>query len=332
VRGVIGPAGPAPTDQTATDKSPLVSLGKIGGAHVELIERFVDERQSNEPSGDHQRAPGGARTHNLQLRRLSLYPIELRVRQLARFAHSEVRIKRSELDFGRFRGWIGAVRTFLLLLAMVVGARAQDEVALSSAFGAGEGVNGEVLAVVVQDDGRIVIGGRFSAVNGIVRNNIARLNADGTLDRSFAEQDGVNGQVNALVIQPGGDIVVGGAFTQAGRREIENLARFHASGEVDEAFGGKTDPGANGGVFALAVQPDGKIVVGGNFNTVSGQPRRGIARLNADGTLDATTTAENALSGTVRAIAVGSDASLVAGGQFTLADRNARNVLRIPAR
>jgi uncharacterized delta-60 repeat protein len=224
------------------------------------------------------------------------------------------------------------VRTFLLLLAMVVGARAQDEVALSSAFGAGEGVNGEVLAVVVQDDGRIVIGGRFSAVNGIVRNNIARLNADGTLDHSFAEQDGVNGQVNALVIQPGGAIVVGGAFTQAGRRGIENLARFHASGEVDEAFGGKTDPGANGGVFALALQPDGKIVVGGNFSTVSGQPRRGIARLNADGTLDATTTAENALSGTVRAIAVGSDASLVAGGQFTLADRNARNVLRIPAR
>jgi uncharacterized delta-60 repeat protein len=215
---------------------------------------------------------------------------------------------------------------------MVVGAWAQDEVALSSAFGAGEGVNGEVLAVAVQTDGRIVIGGRFSTVNGIVRNNIARLNADGTLDRSFAEQEGVNGQVNALVIQPSGDIVVGGTFTQAGRREIENLARFHASGEVDEAFGGKTDPGTNGGVFALAVQPDGKIVVGGNFSAVSGQPRRGIARLNADGTLDAPLTADDVLSGTVRTIAIGSDASLVAGGEFTLADRNARNVLMVPAR
>ncbi len=225
------------------------------------------------------------------------------------------------------------MKTFLLMLAMAVGVvHAQDEVALSSAFGAGEGVNGEVLAVVIQADGKIVIGGRFSAVNGIVRNNIARLNDDGTLDRSYAEQNGVNGQVNALAIQPSGDIVVGGTFTQAGRREIENLARFHASGEVDEAFGGKTDPGINGSVFALAVQPDGKIIVGGNFSAVSGQPRRGIAQLNADGTLDAPTTAENALSGTVRAIAVGSGASVVAGGGFTLADQNARNVLRIPAR
>ena len=58
---------------------------------------------------------------------------------------------------------------------------AQNEVALSSAFGSGEGVNGEVLAAVVQVDGKIVIGGRFTAVNGIVRNNIARLNPDGTL-------------------------------------------------------------------------------------------------------------------------------------------------------
>ena len=68
------------------------------------------------------------------------------------------------------------MKTFLLMLAMAVGVvHAQDEVALSSAFGAGEGVNGEVLAVVIQADGKIVIGGRFSAVNGIVRNSAGSL-------------------------------------------------------------------------------------------------------------------------------------------------------------
>jgi uncharacterized delta-60 repeat protein len=184
----------------------------------------------------------------------------------------------------------------------------------------------------VQTDGKIVIGGRFSAVNGIARNNIARLNPDGTLDRSFAEPEGVNGQVNALVVQSNGEIIVGGAVTQAGDRVIENLARYKASGAIDETFGGRMGPGTNGEVFALAVQSDGKIVVGGNFSAVSGQPRHGIARLNVDGTLDSPLMAENALSGAVRAVAIGSDASLVAGGHFTLLDQNTRNVLQIPAR
>jgi hypothetical protein len=118
------------------------------------------------------------------------------------------------------------VKRFLLVLAFSVGAAcAQDEVALSSVFGAGEGVNGEVLATVIQPDGKIVIGGRFSAVNGIARNNIARLNSDGTLDRTFADQlaQGVNGQVNALAIQPEGGIIVGGTFTQAGQVETLKL-------------------------------------------------------------------------------------------------------------
>lgn len=227
------------------------------------------------------------------------------------------------------------MKTFLLVLAVAVSAmHAQDEVALSSAFGAGEGVNGEVLAVAIQSDGKIIIGGRFSAVNGIARNNLARLNTDGTLDRTFAEPQGVNGQVSALAIQPNGGIIVGGTFTQAGQTEALNLARYRSNGEVDQTFGGEGegDPGANGSVYALAALPDGKIVVGGNFSEVFGEQRRSIARLNADGTPDSPVTAENALSGAVRAAAVGSDASFVAGGQFTFMNQNARNVLRVPAR
>jgi uncharacterized delta-60 repeat protein len=169
-------------------------------------------------------------------------------------------------------------------------------------------------------------------VNGIVRSNLARLNTDGTLDRTFAELQGVNGQVSAVAVQPSGGIIVGGTFTQAGQTEALNLARYTSSGEVDGTFGGDGDPGANGSVYALAVQPDGKIVVGGNFSEVFGQPRRSIALLNADGTPDSPIAAENALSGAVRAAAAGSDASFVAGGQFTFPNQNARNVLRVPAR
>jgi uncharacterized delta-60 repeat protein len=231
-----------------------------------------------------------------------------------------------------FADGFGAVRTFLVVLAMVIEAvHAQNEVALSSAFGSGEGVNGEVFAAVVQVDGKIVIGGRFSAVNGIVRNSIARLNPDGTLDRSFAEQEGLNGQVNALAIQPTGQILAGGTFSQAGQREILNLVRYDADGQVDAAFGGGASPGTNGSVFALAVQPDGKILVGGNFNAIFGVPRHGIARLNADGTLDEPITTGQSLSGAVRTITIAPDGVFL-GGDFTLVNRSARNVLMLPPR
>ena len=219
-----------------------------------------------------------------------------------------------------------------MVLAMVIEAvHAQNEVALSSAFGSGEGVNGEVLAAVVQVDGKIVIGGRFTAVNGIVRNNIARLNPDGTLDRSFAEQEGVNGQVNALAIQPTGQILAGGTFSQAGQREILNLVRYDANGQVDASFGGGPSPGINGSVFALAVQPDGKILVGGNFNAIFGVSRHGIARLKVDGALDEPITTGQTLSGAVRTIKIAPD-GLFLGGGFTLVNRSARNVLMLPPR
>jgi uncharacterized delta-60 repeat protein len=222
-------------------------------------------------------------------------------------------------------------RFFLILVLWVCPARAQDEISLSSAFGAGEGINGEVFALAIQGDGNIVVGGRFSTVNGIVRNNIARLNADGTLDRTFAEgsSQGVNGEVSALVIQPEGGIIVGGTFSQAGQFETSNLARFHPDGRVDQTFGGEnaTEPGANGSVYALTVQADGKIVVGGNFNTIFGQQRRGIARLNPDGTLDPSMTAQDALTGTVKALACGAG-MVVAGGQFSFPSQDARNLLK----
>lgn len=281
-------------------------------------------------------APGGGRTHNLRLRRPSLYPIELRVRVEGKMAHSGAGGKR-ELAFRFVRGWSSeTMKRFLLSLVVVASpVFAQSDVPSASAFGTGEGVNGEVNAVAIQQDGKVVIGGRFTSVNSVPRNNIARLNADGTLDRTFADkyEDGVNGTVYAIAIQPQGGIVVGGLFTQAGRVEVMNLARYNTDGSMDKNFGGMTEgeKGTNGSVMALAVQADGRVVVGGNFNVAFGQPRRSVARLNVDGTLDGPLVTQNDVNGAVKALAGGADDSVVAGGSFTIVGQDARNLLKIPA-
>lgn len=228
------------------------------------------------------------------------------------------------------------MRRFLLLFPVLLGlVQAQDEVSQASAFAAGEGANGEVKAVAVQADGKIVIGGKFTAVNGVPRYSLARLNADGTLDQDFANTQaaGVNGEVNALVIQADGGIIVGGLFTIAGEYETMNLARYKPDGTVDQSFGGDNrQPGTNGVVLALALQADGKIVVGGNFSTAFGLPRQSLARLNADGTLDDSITPKTTqLDGPIRALAAVPDGGAVAGGNFSLPTQNGQNLLRVSA-
>ena len=104
----------------------------------------------------------------------------------------------------------------------------------------------------------------------------------------------VTGMVNVLVVQPNGQILVGGLFSQLQPNSTTNpvaranLARVNLDGTLDTTF----DPEPNGQVLAMAVQPDGKILIGGAFTSV--QPngaakattRNHIARLNSDGSLD----------------------------------------------
>ena len=98
---------------------------------------------------------------------------------------------------------------------------------------------------------------------------------------------GANQAVNAIAVQPDGKIVVGGNFTGlgggTGATPRNRIGRLNANGAVDGV-----DPGTNGPVLAVAVQPDGKILTGGNFTSVGGgtgltTPRSRIARFNANG-------------------------------------------------
>ena len=220
---------------------------------------------------------------------------------------------------------------FTVSLCLLVGScllRAQD----SPAFGKGEGVNGNVLALAVQPDGKVVIGGAFTAVNGVPRQNLARLNPDGSLDAGFIAQagEGPNGPVAALLLFPDGSVLAGGNFTTAGNLVRGDLVKFRADGTADAQFGGMEGGVAtNGSVAALALQPDGSIIVGGNFTTFYGQPRRGIARLNADGTVAKAGRESQTLNGSVAALGLDLQGNVFAGGHFSEPAQSARGVLRL---
>jgi uncharacterized delta-60 repeat protein len=168
-------------------------------------------------------------------------------------------------------------------------ARLNEDGSLDRGFLAGlEGANGAVQAVALQSDGKVLIGGWFGAVNGEPRGQVARLNADGTLDRGFLEGlAGTNGAVQAIAVQPDGKVLIGGAFTRVNGEPRGFVARLNVDGSLDRGFlAGLV--GTDGEVDAIAVQPDGRVLIGGQFGSVNGVARGRLARLRPDGALDAT--------------------------------------------
>jgi uncharacterized delta-60 repeat protein len=177
-------------------------------------------------------------------------------------------------------------------------ARLNADGSVDTTFDPGSGVEhhlqrGDVRALAVQPDGKILLAGLLDTVNGIGRTNLARLNTDGSLDRSFdagSWASGLDQYFLVLVLQADGKILVAGDNNSVAGGNPK-FGRLHADGSVDAAFDpvlrycGTDSPGF---VRAVAVQPDGRIVIGGNFTCVNGTSRTNLARLNPDGSLDDT--------------------------------------------
>ena len=181
----------------------------------------------------------------------------------------------------------------------------------------GTGADSSIRKIAVQADNRILVVGSFANVNSTTRNSIARLNTDGSLDNSFlASGTGANGPLFTLAVQSDGKILIGGDFTSFNGTSRNRFARLNSDGTLDTSFL-STGNGANDQVFAMALQSDGKVLIGGLFTAVNNAPRNRLARLNADGTLDTAFLAIAAgANNSVRAIAVQSDGSIVFGGDF----------------
>jgi len=178
---------------------------------------------------------------------------------------------------------------------------------------------GEVDGITLQADGKIVLGGIFTQIDGHPCTNLARLNWDGSVDTNFTASAGDD--VTALAVQPDGRILVGGVFTNLNGAYRSALGRLNPDGTLDAAFDPQVADGQLiTGVYALALQPDGKILAGGDFQHLGGRSQLFFGRINVDGSVD--TNFNPSLSGFVYAIGLQSDGKILAEGTAALVRLN----------
>ena len=192
----------------------------------------------------------------------------------------------------------------------------------------GAGAWGPIYSVVMQPDGKFIIGWAFQLYNGVSRGYIARLNSDGSLDTSFTPSPGANGFVYNSTVQADGKIIVVGNFDEYNGVTKNYIVRVHADGSIDTSFNSGA-VAANGFVSVAVVQPDGKIVIGGRFSTYNGTSRGRIARLNSDGSLDTSFDPGSGAVGTaapfIDQMELLADGKIVIGGDFTTYNGTSRN-------
>jgi len=208
---------------------------------------------------------------------------------------------------------------------------------VDQSFDPGDGFDDEVLALLVQPDGKIVVGGKFKKYNNKWRMGIARLNPDGSLDDSFQVGRGVhsdqNGWVHSLAIQNQASlsgskgakeeykIIVAGCFTRYNFVPAYSLARIHLNGKLDMSF--DTSKGVQGIVHGVCTDGNGDIVIGGFFDKYDGVPRNNVARVRGEsGRNDSSFDPGDGANEPVHTVNVYEGGKLFIGGSFDQFDGN----------
>ena len=250
--------------------------------------------------------------------------------------------------------------------------RLNSDGTIDNSFDVGTGANNGIQSMLLQPDGKVILGGPFTQFNSVNLNHLVRLNTDGTIDNSFSIGSGTNnttitgifplqnntflitgnfttynGNTSArmLVVDQNGTFDSGFLNTQLYRENsmdkidyvseqpngnllvsfstlvISNyinkrtFERYYPNWNVDASF--NKNRGVSTWVSKSVVQPDGKILIGGAFKYYNGHIARGIARLNVDGSFDTTFNTGMGANEVVKTIALQSDGKILIGGNFT---------------
>jgi uncharacterized delta-60 repeat protein len=164
-------------------------------------------------------------------------------------------------------------------------ARLNADGTTDNSFNAGTGFDVAPKGITVQSDGKILAFGDFTNYNGTARVKLIRINSDGSLDTTFNPV--LDGQVYAVSPLSNGKILIGGNFSAFNGIARPRLARLNADGTLDSTFNASINSDVSSTVEVILAQTDGKFLISGWFNSVGGISRNRFARINADGSLDA---------------------------------------------
>ena len=181
-------------------------------------------------------------------------------------------------------------RRFLAVLSIIfilTGGIMAAKVAIDDSFNP-QIIGGNVSKVHVQPDGKLIISGNFTQINGTARGGIARLNADGSTDSTFGRVTiSSSGVIADSALASDGKIYIAGIFTTVNGVPAKVIARLNADGSLDNSFTADSRFAAADETVAVGIRSDGKVVVSGYFNGIgnSGLNTR-VLQLNNNGTVD----------------------------------------------
>ena len=172
--------------------------------------------------------------------------------------------------------------------------------------------------IAIQNDGKILVG--MSSSNFIVR-----LNSDGSIDNSFIFTGTLlthrsTRYVNTIAIQNDGKILVGGSFEWYNGTPTKHVLRLNSDGTLDTGFDTRNWFNSISWpvIYNIKIQNDGKVLVGGSFQTYSWAASKNFARLNSDGTLDTGLNVWWWFLGYVRTVQIQNDGKILVGGDFPI--------------
>jgi uncharacterized delta-60 repeat protein len=208
---------------------------------------------------------------------------------------------------GYFTSYSGVSRNYII--------RLNSDGSVDTSFVIGTGFNNIVNIVTLQSDGKLLVGGNFTSYSGVSSNRIIRLNTDGSIDTSFIGIGFNSGSVLTIKQQSDGKILVGGLFTTYSGVSRNNIIRLNTDGSVDNSF--VIGAGFDSAVITIELQLDGKILVGGDFTSYSGQVNNYIIRLNNDGSADTSFNVGSGFNSSVFLITLQPEGNMYVIGDFT---------------
>ena len=200
---------------------------------------------------------------------------------------------------------------------------------INTTFNIGTGFGGtynSVFDIVTQSDDKIIAFGPFTTYNGTIQKSIVRINTDGSIDSTFNTGSGFGVGTNTAIVQPDGKIIVGTTNTTYNGYSVKGIIRLNQDGSKDTTFNiGSGFSGTSIDIQSIVLQSDGKIIIGGTFDSYNGTPSKNIVRLFEDGSIDTSFNAGSGFNSMVRTIKLQSDGKILIGGNFTLYNNTVAN-------